>query len=77
MKQQDDKYEAHDLGVGSLICCTVYQYLYDGYCRVPCRFLFYAVLLFYNYLFLSQLYHIQYHDLLQWSVQSIAAFGFL
>jgi hypothetical protein len=75
--QQDDKYEAHDLGVGSLICCKVYQYPYYRYRRVPCRFYFHAVLLFYNYLFLSLLYNIKYHDTVQWSVQSIAAFGLL
>ncbi|HCM34042.1 hypothetical protein [Chryseobacterium sp.] len=38
-------------------------------------FYFHAVQLFYNSLFLSLLYHIQYHDMLQWGVQSIAAFG--
>ncbi|WP_123838321.1 hypothetical protein [Chryseobacterium oncorhynchi] len=72
---RDDKQEAHDLGVGSLICMHGIPVPLFGYCRVPCRFYFHAVLLFYNSLFLSLLYHIQYHDMLQWGVQSIAAFG--
>ncbi|MGL6127521.1 hypothetical protein [Chryseobacterium artocarpi] len=74
---RDDKLEAHNLGVSSLICMYGIPVPQIGYCRVSCRFYFHAVLLFYNHLFLSLLYNIKYHDTVQWGVQSIAAFELL
>ncbi|MEG0926711.1 MAG: hypothetical protein RSF72_08675 [Chryseobacterium sp.] len=60
--------------MGSLICVQVYQYLKSDIVESH-AVLFSCCSSLLQLYFSKPLYNIQYHDTVQWSVQSIAAFG--